>query len=296
MHQYAVTFNFREPYQVLLDAQILHDAARFKMDLVGGLERTLQGKIKPMITQCSMRHLYAAEPKENALIEQAKKYERRRCNHHTLEEPLSALECFEGVVDPKSNHTNKHRYVVASQDSRVRAKMRQIPGVPLVYIHRSVMILEPMASVTEDLREREEMGKLRAGLKGRRVMDGGHKRKRDEGDHEVNVPHDSMQGQIGFMSETQPVAKKLKRGGKSPNPLSVKKPKGRSSQAIKPDILLKSTTAIDPAHGLAFQQYNNAEPGVSGGEETIRRKRKRKHKPRGDGEPISPVVETFGGH
>lgn len=30
-----------------MDAQILHDAARFKMDLVGGLERTLQGKIKP---------------------------------------------------------------------------------------------------------------------------------------------------------------------------------------------------------------------------------------------------------
>lgn len=64
MHQYAVTFNFREPYQVLLDAQILHDAERFKMDLVGGLERTLQGKIKPMITQCSMRHLYATERKK----------------------------------------------------------------------------------------------------------------------------------------------------------------------------------------------------------------------------------------
>ena len=155
-----------------MDAQILHNAARFKMDLVEGLERTLQGKIKPsmlnvarlnrnhapddqiVITQCSMRHLYAAEPKENALIDQAKKYERRRCNHHTLEEPLSTFKCLLEVVDPRSNHTNKHRYVVASQDPRARAKMRQIPGIPLVYIHRSVMILEPMASVTEDLRKR----------------------------------------------------------------------------------------------------------------------------------------------
>lgn len=154
----------------------MHDAARFKMDLVGGLERTLQGKIKLMITQCSMRHLYAAEPKENALIDQAKKYERRRCNHHTLEEPLSTFECLLEVVDPRSNHTNKHRYVVASQNPRVRAKMRQIPGIPLVYIHRSVMILEPMASVTEDLREQGDR-QLRAGLKGRREIDGSYKRK-----------------------------------------------------------------------------------------------------------------------
>lgn len=47
MHQYALTFQFREPYQVLVDAQIIQDAARFKMDLVGGLERTVQGKVKP---------------------------------------------------------------------------------------------------------------------------------------------------------------------------------------------------------------------------------------------------------
>ncbi len=30
-----------------MDAQIIQDAARFKMDLVGGLKRTLQGEIKP---------------------------------------------------------------------------------------------------------------------------------------------------------------------------------------------------------------------------------------------------------
>jgi hypothetical protein len=47
MNQYGMTFGFREPYQVLLDAQIIEDAARFKMDLIGGLERTLHGQVKP---------------------------------------------------------------------------------------------------------------------------------------------------------------------------------------------------------------------------------------------------------
>lgn len=61
-----LTFGFREPYQVLgahfknlasfgtrlmtnfvVDAQMIQDTERFKMDLVGGLERTLHGKVKP---------------------------------------------------------------------------------------------------------------------------------------------------------------------------------------------------------------------------------------------------------
>ena len=78
MQQYQLNFGFREPYQVLgmplspsrmndnnvqnirrkidevltnwgitVDAEMLRDADRFKMDLVGGLERTLQGEVKP---------------------------------------------------------------------------------------------------------------------------------------------------------------------------------------------------------------------------------------------------------
>lgn len=38
----------REPYQVLLDSQLIIDAARFKMHLGKMLENTLLGTIKPM--------------------------------------------------------------------------------------------------------------------------------------------------------------------------------------------------------------------------------------------------------
>jgi U3 small nucleolar RNA-associated protein 23 len=47
MHQYEMTFGFREPYQVLVDAAMVQDAHRFKMDLPVALERTLHGKVKP---------------------------------------------------------------------------------------------------------------------------------------------------------------------------------------------------------------------------------------------------------
>ncbi|KAF2836318.1 hypothetical protein M501DRAFT_901090, partial [Patellaria atrata CBS 101060] len=230
MHQYELTFNFREPYQVLVDAAILQDAFRMKYDVVAGLERTLQGKIKPMITQCSMRHLYTSKPSNPALIDQARTCERRRCNHHTLEQPLTALECLLSVVDPKNSNTNKHRYAVATQDPEVRKRLREIPGVPLVYINRSVMILEPMAGATEEVREREEKGKFRIGLRGkvRGFSEGTLKRKREDGEDngkdrdEKNMEDDGEQKQDG---EETLVKKKTKKGPKGPNPLSIKKSK-----------------------------------------------------------------------
>lgn len=61
-----MTFGFREPYQVLgrsttngaehdgqwtnlsaVDADMVQDSCKFKMDLAAGLERTVHGKVKP---------------------------------------------------------------------------------------------------------------------------------------------------------------------------------------------------------------------------------------------------------
>jgi U3 small nucleolar RNA-associated protein 23 len=139
-----------------VDSEILQESAQKKIDLVGRLKGVLGGEVKPMVTQCDMRHLYDAETKDEDLILQAKTYERRRCNHHELEKPLSSLECISECVDPKGSNTNKHRYVIATQNPKLRAQMRRIPGVPLVYVNKSVMILEPLAASTEDIREREE--------------------------------------------------------------------------------------------------------------------------------------------
>jgi U3 small nucleolar RNA-associated protein 23 len=168
-----------------------------------------------VITQCSIRHLYAT--KNDELINQAKTFERRRCGHHELESPLPELDCLKEVVDGKENNTNKHRYVIASQDGDIRAYMRQIPGVPLIYINRSVMIMEPMAETTGDVRMKEERSKFRAGLKTRLSATMPSKRARDE-DEEVDTLNPSEE-------VTSP--QKRKKGLKGPNPLSMLKPKKR---------------------------------------------------------------------
>ena len=52
---YALSFGFRSPLQILLDADFIRAAARYKMNLGNMLQGTFSGyEIKPMITQVSL--------------------------------------------------------------------------------------------------------------------------------------------------------------------------------------------------------------------------------------------------
>lgn len=205
---------------------MVKDSCRYKMDLEPALHRTVHGKVKPMITQCEIRKLYASksEPNGPEAIELAKALERRRCGHHPDEypEPLATHECLLSVVDPKSTGVNKHRYVVASQDVDVRRLLRTVKGTPLIYVKRSVMILEPMADESAQVRSKEERMKFRAELKNQLG-----KRKRDKDD---GVEDDGDEGKI------EKEKKKAKaKGPKEPNPLSVMKAKKPQPPTKQPD-------------------------------------------------------------
>jgi U3 small nucleolar RNA-associated protein 23 len=223
-----------------------------------------------------MRHLYAAasEPGVSYLIDKAKTYERRRCNHlpEDYPVPLSTKECLAAVVDAKDTKTNKHRYVVASQELEVRKHMRGIMGVPLVYINRSVMIMEPMAGATADDRDRGERQKFRDGLKGGRGS-GSLKRKREEDDG-------TGKGGEGEGEDGAPKKSRSRRqkGPKGPNPLSVKKPKKKPEEDSRPAS--KNTEKENEKDSGAVAASLGAEGGP---EPEKRRKRRRKHKSGGDG-------------
>lgn len=236
-----------------------------------------------MITTCSMRHLYAASPKNETLILQAKEYERRRCNHQDLEEPLSTLECLGEVVDPKGSHTNKNRYIVASNDRSVRAKMRGIAGVPLIYINKSVVLMEPMANATEEQREREEKSKFRQGLKGQRKPDTVQKRKRDDEEEDDREEQDGGSIVDGAMDDARVLKKRRQKGPKQPNPLSMKKAK-KNDGSQKATTPKKSRPTADDAHPSTAEIDGTNDNETAGG-----RKRKRKPKSKVDGS--APIEE-----
>ncbi|KAK4698109.1 U3 small nucleolar RNA-associated protein 23, partial [Lecanoromycetidae sp. Uapishka_2] len=273
LQQYSMAFGFREPYQILVDAKMIQDSYRFSMDLVASLE---------LITQCSIRHLYTlkdiSQSQKDTLIDIAKHMERRRCNHHTLDEPLSTLECLSGVIDPKRSFTNKNRYVVASQEEEVRRHCRGIKGVPLVYVKRSVMVMEPMSEGSADVREGIEKSKFRSGLRGRGTGSLGKRKREDGNEDDFEIPKTNEEMTAAEENKKE-IKKRKARGPKGPNPLSVKKPKqeiggaqggddGQRSKRIRIDASELAVPAVDIVEGMLDETRNPP----------AKRKRKRKHK------------------
>ncbi|CCG20535.1 hypothetical protein CORT_0A01430 [Candida orthopsilosis Co 90-125] len=205
MNVYHYTFKFREPYQIIVDDEIVTTCQKSSYDINKGLTRTIQAENKPMITQCCIQALYNA--KNQDAINLAKTFERRRCNHR---EAIAPADCIQSVVD--INGENRHRYVVATQDLDLRRKLRQVPGVPLVYMNRSVMVMEPLSDASAKYSEEWENKKLTGGLndlKAGKIVEKSEEDGGEEGDGEDGAP-----------------AKKKRKGPpKGPNPLSVKKKK-----------------------------------------------------------------------
>ena len=231
-----------------------------------------------MITQCEIRKLYAqkTEPGIGEAIDVAKTFERRRCGHHPDEypEPLSTEECLQSVVDPKGTGENKHRYVVASQDGEVRRTLRGVRGTPLIYIKRSVMILEPMADESAQVRAREERGKFRAEIK--KALGKRKREKDDEGDDDDKDGKDEASTAAGEGEEKR--KKKAKgKGPKGPNPLAVKKAKKKTQE---PAVQSKTGEEKDEA------EQNTEGPAKK------KRRRVRKNKAPKDGQKDGDSTEA----
>jgi len=170
------------------------------------------------------------------------------------------MECFASVIDPKSSHTNKNRYVVATQDPKIRAYLRTIPGVPAIYIKRSVMIMEPMGGATERVKERAEKAKFKAGIIGSRVNVAGQKRKRDGEEISGDSGDKDSSDDAAKTTNVGPAKSKTKRnrGIKGPNPLSIKK--------------AKKTPTTGASTDKSAAQHGQADAGHTGNRRRVRKR------------------------
>ncbi|WEW58803.1 hypothetical protein PRK78_004271 [Emydomyces testavorans] len=306
MHQYEITFGFREPYQVLVDSHFLQAVYAFKMDLIPALERTLQGKVKPFITRCSLAAITASSlpaSSSSSSAQQSHPPPQRRprqlppptvlplryCSHNEDDTPIDEASCLLSLLSPNAElRRNKEHYILASADPappviddgkgksakpppryNLRRDARLIPGVPIIYVKRSVMILEPMSGSSDGVRDGVERGKFKTGL-----VSTAMKRKREDDE------------------EREPKVKKVKKV-KGPNPLSVKKPKKRENPASgKAKVQMKTQEAVPPA----VEEVNNGQ-AVIDEDAPMKTKRKRRHKHQSHQESetkpdVSVAVET----
>jgi len=262
MSLYCLSFGFRQPYQVLIDAEMCKSAIAHKLELFKQIASVLQGDVKPMITQCCIHELYLQGKEQQPAVDLAKSCERRMCNHR---EPIPGDECLLSVI----GETNKHRYVIATQSHTLRVMLRSIPAAPLVHINRSVMVLEPPSDSTLRTKALAEEQALHA-----------------------TAPEIALVG----TSPSEQLVHKKRKGPKGPNPLSVKKKTSTNAPNTKGKN--KPASSVDNARaGVKRQRAESDEIEQTGevgeGLEQVngtsqaakRRKRRRKHK--SAAEPLS---------
>ncbi|CAE6517421.1 unnamed protein product [Rhizoctonia solani] len=263
MALYSMSFGFRQPYQVLVDSTFCIEVCQHKMDPVKQLRTVLQGECKliEVITQCSMVELYKLGPSAQQIVDLAKLFERRKCNHR---EAIENEPCIESVI----GEANKHRYVVASQSTDLRNKLRKIPAVPLVHINRSVMVLEPRSEATIKAKDQSESTNMGVTESEAKVLTS------------TSVP-----------APAGPTHRR--KIAKAPNPLSMKKKKPKIALEDHKEQQPKSNSSItkpekrkrdskqtqDSSRNDEIAKGGTLPEGDEGGH---KRKRQRKHKASGD--------------
>ncbi|KAI8048297.1 Fcf1-domain-containing protein [Syncephalis plumigaleata] len=178
-----------------VDAGFCRSSAANHMNLDTQLSRILFGQTKQMATE------------DRPAFGITRRMERRRCTH---KQPIAGSDCIAEIIGKK----NEFNYCVASQDYALREKLRLVPGVPLIYEKRSVLIVEPVSAATQLAAQKNEHKKQMA--------------PKSEKDHIKKaldaVKLENRNGQTAEEAAAGNRPNKRKRP-KAPNPLAVKKKK-----------------------------------------------------------------------
>lgn len=244
MAVYNSVFKFREPYQVLFDADFAVTVVTQKMEVYNRLAAVLGGAVKPMITQCSILHLVNLASDGSQVAQEAVDLarnicERRKCNHWKTK--ASSVECIKGVL---GDTENRLRYIICTQDLTFRKYLREnIVGVPIVYVNRSgALILEEEGPATELKRkqlqeeklhvpreELEELNSTNSGLPSSAPVHLIQRTSTTNPEQTQPVASTSTHETASAHKLEAKLMKKKKRKSGGPNPLSVKKKKSSTT-------------------------------------------------------------------
>ncbi|KAE8230087.1 hypothetical protein CF326_g4921 [Tilletia indica] len=114
------------PYRVLIDTNFINFSLQNKIEMVQGMMDCLYAKTIPCITECVLAELESLGSKYRIALRVARdpRFERLPCSH----KGTYADDCL-------INRIQTHKcYIVATCDRELRRRVRQIPGIPLMYI------------------------------------------------------------------------------------------------------------------------------------------------------------------
>lgn len=200
---YEKAFGLRTPYQLILDGEFLEETLAKKILFRDLLPTVLGGNVKLFTTACVIHEL---QLKKSPAIFNAKRLEIRRCPHTNNHRP--GEECIREIIGDQ----NAHHYGVCAQQWSLREALRLVPGVPLLFVNRGILLMEDPSEVTVAKAQELSGAKLKPS------------------DAELKF----INSVVPVIKPLEPAKKKKKKGG--PNPLSVKKKSVKTEPASKPTL------------------------------------------------------------
>ncbi|XP_066583485.1 rRNA-processing protein UTP23 homolog [Prorops nasuta] len=140
-------FQFRIPFQILIDGTFAVAALENKFNIRDQLTKYIQAEVKLLTTPCVIQEGENLCNFSNALIGATKiikQFAVHKCGHD--KKPVVGAECLKSMVADN----NLSRYIIATQDRELQDVMRNIPGVPLLYLHGKAPTLESPSTASQE--------------------------------------------------------------------------------------------------------------------------------------------------
>ncbi|KAI9294159.1 hypothetical protein K502DRAFT_305356 [Neoconidiobolus thromboides FSU 785] len=194
---YQTFFNFREPYQILVEGELLQHTLKLRLNLKEVLCKVLDGPVKLMISPCTIQELRDKGDEYLGAVVAAKRFTRRNCMH---KKAISSIECITSIL----GDCNQHRLFLASHDKILNKKILTIPAVPHVYFVNETLLISPLSLATQ-----------------KKVLEI-QNQKYLPSEKEIQIL-DKLKGEQE--EEEKPIVINKKKKAKGPNPLSIKRRK-----------------------------------------------------------------------
>ncbi|KAL9254019.1 rRNA-processing protein UTP23-like protein [Drosera capensis] len=152
---YTACFGFREPFKVMCDGTFIHHLVSNKLvpfeKVVGN---ALGGSVKLFTTRCVIGELQVLGREYGGSCNAAcKEFKIASCDH---EKRVTAVACIMQIIGEK----NTDHFFVGTQDFEMRQKLKEIPGVPVLYGLRTALLLEQPSTHQRDFVKSSEESRL----------------------------------------------------------------------------------------------------------------------------------------
>ena len=229
---YEKYYGIRKPYQIIVDAPFCIETMKIKVAPVEALTEVFGGSIKLMTTPCIQAELQRYDRLNDAGASfVARRFEIRRCQHDKGSK--TGPECLKDLI----SSNNPHHYCIAAQDIELRKDLRKIPGVPLIFILRDTVLMEPPTEKCLEIAKKMEKKKLKnVDLEAIKTVT--NKITSSIKNLNQNSLQHSAETETVSVSKVIKKKNKNKSNIKNPNPLSCKK-----SRLSKPNLNIKTMTS-----------------------------------------------------